>query len=41
MNKSVLKSDFNDEYGQLKKNTVNAKGQLTDSKSVRFFRGGS
>lgn len=27
----------NNEYGQLKKNTVNAKGQLTDSKSVRFF----
>ena len=24
-------------YGQLSKNTVNAKGQLTDSKSVRFF----
>lgn len=29
------------EYGQLKKNTVNAKGQLTDSKSVRFFGAGN
>ena len=27
----------NNEYGQLKKNTVNATGQLTDSKSVRFY----
>ncbi|MBR5922391.1 MAG: SGNH/GDSL hydrolase family protein [Clostridia bacterium] len=27
----------NNKYGQLEKNTVNAKGQLTDSKSVRFF----
>lgn len=27
----------NNKYGQLEKNTVNAQGQLTDSKSVRFF----
>ena len=27
----------NKKYGQLEKNTVDAQGQLTDSKSVRFF----
>lgn len=34
-----MKSDAarDNKYGQLKKNTVNAKGQLTDSKSVRFY----
>ncbi|MBQ9355102.1 MAG: SGNH/GDSL hydrolase family protein [Clostridia bacterium] len=37
MNENTSKSYFDNEYGQLKKNTVNAKGQLTDSKSVRFF----
>lgn len=37
MNKNTSKYDFDNKYGQLKKNTVNAKGQLTDSKSVRFF----
>ena len=29
------------DYRQLKKNTVNAKGQLTDSKSVRFYGAGN
>ena len=37
MHKDSSKSDSINEYGQLKKNTVNAKGQLTDSKTVRFF----
>ena len=31
------KSAFENKYGQLEKNTVNARGQLTDSKAVRFF----
>ena len=37
MDTNTSKPGFADEYGQLKKNTVNAAGQLTDSKSVRFF----
>ena len=33
----MSKSVTSHEYSQLEKNTVDAKGQLTDSKSVRFF----
>lgn len=31
----------NNEYSQLEKNTVDAKGQLTDSESVRFYGSGN
>ncbi|MBR4911137.1 MAG: hypothetical protein IKZ47_07465 [Clostridia bacterium] len=37
MKNDIEKSLADNEYTQLKKNTVNAKGQLTDSKSVRFY----
>lgn len=37
MKRDAVKSSVGNEYGQLEKNTVNAKGQLDDSGSVRFF----
>ena len=37
MENDIKKPVFDEQYSQLEKNTVNAKGQLTDSKSVRFF----
>ena len=37
MRRDAEKIFVGNEYDRIRKNTVNAKGQLTDSKSVRFF----